>query len=109
LVARFRIAPRQDMWARGVTPFFEVLKALQPTHVLVVSKRLWHHLPHHGSQHGRLPYDGTSQESCLVSHERGQSLATYDPHPSARGGLSMPQWHPMLAVFLNTPPTSASV
>ena len=44
------ISPSQEMIKAAYTPFFEVLTALKPSHILVLSKRLWESLPNEGTE-----------------------------------------------------------
>lgn len=93
------IAPSQEMWEKAKGPFFDVMRELKPSHILVVSKRLWVNLPRNGYQGTSIEYAGGVRESWVFQYEDGQSISTWIPHPSY--GFSARKWHPMISAFLN--------
>lgn len=107
-------APTLKQWADGYRNFPDVLRCLEPTHILVLGKRLMVQLP---------PFDAPPPTSILgggkvtspdqVGYYRtggkALALAMEINHPS--WGFSPKAWHPLVRAFLDitaTPPVSTS-
>ena len=96
------VAPSASMFERGIEPFFEVLRSLQPTHVLVLCKRLWENLPNQGSPESDFEAGGLRRERWTYPTIPGKSaVATWIPHPSY--GFSPKKWPPVIVSFLQEP------
>jgi hypothetical protein len=93
------IAPTAIMWANAVEPFWEVLNQLAPTHILVLSKRLWENLPPEGESGPVIEFDGQARETWKYPVAGRCALATWLPHPSY--GFSAKSWHPLISKFLS--------
>jgi hypothetical protein len=98
------VAPTEHMWRDATQGFGSVLQHLDPTHILVLSKRLW----------DRLPQDSYRSESTIVcnGHTReirkfyfgpqGVAIATCLPHPSYHFHFNAKILHPLVRAFLNS-------
>ncbi|MDA8090569.1 MAG: hypothetical protein M0Z61_10195 [Nitrospiraceae bacterium] len=86
------VAPSPDMWAIAEEPFLEVLPLLKPTHIVVLSKRLWKNMTSKGERGDDLSVNKVERETRLFPYEGGFARATWLPHPSY--GFSANEWHP---------------
>jgi hypothetical protein len=97
------IAPTEAMWREAVQGFGSVLRSLQPTHILVLSKRLWDHVitennsvgPHFGETS-----DGREIRSVGLGGS-GTAIATWLPHPSYHFHFNAKILHPVVHSFLD--------
>ncbi|SHK16271.1 hypothetical protein SAMN02745216_02988 [Desulfatibacillum alkenivorans DSM 16219] len=89
--------PTSQLIENSVVPFFEVLSELKPTHLLVLSKRLWGYLPSDGKQGSDLVIENDKRETRIYNIPGGEVKATWLPHPSY---FSAPKWHPWVVAFL---------
>lgn len=92
------VAPTKQMIESAIIPFSEVLSALKPTHLLVLSKRLWEYLPSDGRPGDDLIIGNQKRDTWLYPISEGKVKATWLPHPSYR--FSAPKWHPWVTAFL---------
>ena len=92
------MGPSQKMIDAASPPFFEVLAELKPSHILVLSKRLWESLPSDGAAGKAIRLGNDERETWIYSVPNHSSKATWLPHPSY--GFSAPKWHPWVAKFL---------
>jgi len=91
------IAPTKQMIESARIPFFEVLAKHKPTHLLVLSKRLWEYLPSNGEKGDDLIVGNQKRDTRLYPITGGTVKATWLPHPSR---FSASKWHPWVAEFL---------
>lgn len=92
------VAPTQKMIQAAHRPFFGVIEELKPSHILVLSKRLWESLPSDGEPGEPIHIGNQERETWTYSVAGNQSKATWLPHPSY--GFSAPKWHPWVVKFL---------
>ncbi len=92
------VGPSQEMVDAASTPFREVLAEHKPTHILVLSKRLWESLPDDGDSGESICIGNEKRETWIYSVSGHSSRATWIPHPSY--GFSAPKWHPWILKFL---------
>lgn len=95
-----RRAPTEEMWQRAEQPFFEVLDSLKPTHVLVLSRRLWDNMSDRGSEGKQIQWKGEPRDTWMIPFQDGVTKATWLRHPSS--GFSAPAWNPLVAKFLGS-------
>jgi hypothetical protein len=97
------VAPTEDMWRDAEPAFYLVLQYLDPTHILVLSKRLW----------TRLPISSYRCQSSVVCDDFTMEIRNFDlglgrtavgtwlPHPSYHFHFSANKLHPLVKEFLN--------
>jgi hypothetical protein len=91
------VAPSIGMWKKAEEPFFQVLEILRPTHVLVLSKRLWENMTSRSDPGSKLRLATEERDTRLFPYENGIAKATWLPHPSY--GFSAERWHPWVVAF----------
>jgi hypothetical protein len=95
-----RQSPTRDMFRRGEGPFFEVISALKPSHVIALGHRLWCHMPAFTSDCSPVRA-GNRESECgryATVDGRHHALAIRIQHPSS--GFSPRAWHPLVCEFL---------
>lgn len=98
-----RQAPSEESWRLAPLPFRKVLAELRPTHLLVVSYRLWHHMdPGEGDPEAKDEFAGV--ERAVRRFRSGEHAATAIaiPHPSSRP-FPKQDWHSVFREFLIRP------
>lgn len=81
-----RIRPTPEMWARAEAPFFRMLEAVQPTHIIVYGRELWHHMSNRGQDGTPLLVEGRAVRTWIYQYGDGrQALAANVDHPSFSG------------------------
>lgn len=104
------IAPTAKMQASSEQGLKSVLSYLQPTHVLVLAKRLWDSLPKDiWESHRDITFDGKSRNSRLFTCGGDHNaLSTWLPHPSYPFHFNAKRYHPGVREFLTlTAPNKA--
>ena len=94
------VAPTPAMYRQSDIAFSAVISDLAPTHILVVSRRLWESMVQSENAN-------TTELAGQVRDIRTyqQSLATWIPHPSRF--FSVKKWHPIVRAYLGLTPNTA--
>ena len=92
------VKPTKKMVEAAREPFFEVLLELKPSHVIVLSKRLWESLPNDGVSGESIRIGNDERETWIYTVADHLVKATWLPHPSY--GFSASKWHPWVVKFL---------
>jgi hypothetical protein len=96
------IAPNSSAFGKSKDAFFTVLDRLQPDAILVLSTRLWNHMP--GSVDGAIPVAplvvaGKERDAWIYDYAGGKALASWVPHPSRY--FSVPRWRPWVKALMD--------
>ena len=94
------IAPTKEMCNKAWEPFSEVLCHYQPSHILVVGKRLWNSLPDEGKAGEPIIINDEKFDTWYFPYERGQAISTYINHPAARG-FDSKKWHAKIKALMD--------
>lgn len=95
-----RIRPTTQMWENAQTPFWQTLRELTPTHLLVLGKGLWTNLPSEGASGPDIHVGREARETWVYSIDTHRVLATWVYHPSSVRGSSAERSHPYVREFL---------
>jgi hypothetical protein len=98
------IAPTPVMRASSEQGLASVLSFLQPTHVLVLAKRLWYMLPESVFRpHPDILLNGIPREARMFLCASNQAaLGTWLPHPSYPFNFNAKRLHPIVRDFIST-------
>ena len=96
------IAPTEAMWRNAEVGFRSVLRYLEPTHMLVLAKRLWDRLPAE-IYSDRLPIvagDHVREARIFSAGAGGRTIGTWLPHPSYHFHFNAKQLHPVVRALI---------
>ncbi|MDE1351549.1 hypothetical protein L9W80_15490 [Vibrio aestuarianus] len=93
------VKPTRKMIDDSIPAFWEVIEELQPTHILVLSKRLWDYLPAgNGFDDAPLLWDGQDRDTWVYPSKINPIYVTWVRHPSY--GFNALTWAPLVQLFL---------
>lgn len=95
VATKARTPPTSDMFNKSEDAFWEILKTLAPSHILMWGNRLWKKSPGFDETHA-IKIDG--REVGRYVYSGGNCRVMKIRHPSA--GFSYLDWHPIIKKFL---------
>lgn len=97
-----RIRPTEAMWSAAEGAFWQTLRELRPTHLLVLGKALWSNLPSAGESGPPLRIGQDERETWIYPiAPSGRVLATWIYHPSSGKGSDPKRSHAFVRKFLD--------
>lgn len=82
-----RIRPTQEMWAKSVPAFSEIIQKLNPQQILVLGKENWKNLLNH------IEHERIDEYAATLKVGSNRIKAVYINHPSS--SLSYSKWQPI--------------